>query len=1105
MAQPKPTMISINSQRITAVSVACLCALASCDQKQRATSPEQTSEDDPAPAISAQPASELTTISADQPVSFNEHIQPILSSACYHCHGPDSGTREPGGPLTPNDGPPLRIDQPEFAFAKRPNGKAVIIPGDPDASLLLKLMESKNPDEVMPLHPDRSPHGSILAPEKIALVRRWIEEGAQYEEHWAYLPPKKTELPAIQHQDWARNPIDHFIAKRLEQAGLAPNDEEDKARLLRRLSFDLTGLPPSAEEVEQFTSDPRDFDTVYLEKVDQLLQSDAYAEHYARHWLDVARYADTHGIHIDNYRSIWPYRDWVIQAFRQNMPFDQFTREQIAGDMMPSATLDQKIASGFHRCLPTTGEGGAIAEEYQAIYAQDRADTTAAAWLGLTFGCASCHDHKFDAISTKENYQLTAFFRNTTMAAMDRNKADHPPNLLVPRADDRKRLPKLNEELAQVKQSLQQHRKAHESQFQAWLKSPQSERSSAVADEHRILQLDLNHKSHGLTDSKGKTYRSEQPLKWVKADFGQAVAFTKNNAIQLGNAGDFERDQAFSFSAWMKAPHGFSGAPIAKMHTQESHRGYDLWCEQGHLAVHLIHAWPQDFIKVTTVKTYPKNKWFHVTVSYDGSSQSDGVKIYINGKPAAVKVNANKLTGSIKTSAPLLLGKRFNRQPFANGQLQGFQLFNRELTQAQALAISVDGRIDALRRLAKKTPNQIQQLRDYYFESIDQQIRPTLAKLQQLEQEKSAIVKRGNITLVMQEKTNTVPYAHVLIRGEYANLGEKVSPDVPASLPPMSEDMPKNRLGLAQWLTMPENPLPARVTVNRYWSYLFGKGIVTTNSDFGVMGARPSHPKLLDWLAADFVENGWDFHHLLRTIVSSSTYRQSAKISAEKLARDPLNTLLSRGPRYRMDAEQIRDLALHSSGLMSAQLGGPSVKPPQPKGVWEAVAMNQSNTRFYKADQGNKVYRRSLYTFWKRTAVHPVMDILNAPSREVSCTQRDRTNTPLQALVVMNGPQFLESSRRLASAAMAHSEDSRSRMDYIAMRLLSRRMSTEESQIIRQTLDAARKKFTADPEAAATFIAIGATPNQPDSNAAELAAWTLVANQILNMDETLNK
>ena len=461
-----------------------------------------------------------------------------------------------------------------------------------------------------------------MDPAEIAMVRQWIKEGAEFEAHWAYIAPKKAPLPAIQSEEWARNPIDHFIGKKLDEAGLKPNEEQDKSRLLRRLNFDLTGLPPTAEEAQSFLNDKRDFESVYAEKVDQLLKTGAYAEHFARHWLDVARYADTHGIHNDNYRSIWPYRDWVINAFKSNMPFDQFTREQIAGDMMPNATMDQKIASGFHRCLPTTGEGGAIAEEYDAIYAQDRVDTTSAAWLGLTAGCAACHDHKFDAISTKENYQLTAFFRNTTMKALDRNSATHPPNLLIPTPDDLNRYTVIDKEISEADKATQSYKKENEPQFQSWFKSDKTTDNSKIAKQARLIKLPLTNKTKGLVDTFGKSYTSKSPLEWVSSSGGEAVLFNKQNNINLGNQGDLENNDKFSFGAWIKTPHNISAGVISKMDIGDSHRGYDLWVENGKLAVHLIHSLPQNYIKVTTKQKVAENEWTHAFVTYNGSKKA---------------------------------------------------------------------------------------------------------------------------------------------------------------------------------------------------------------------------------------------------------------------------------------------------------------------------------------------------------------------------------------------------------------------------------------------------------------------------------------------------
>lgn len=1087
-------------------SIAAL-ALTACQNKKQeadaagtepaeASQASQTSETSQAQAVKS--IVPVTLVRADQPVSFNEHIQPILSANCYHCHGPDSGSRQP-------QKNPLRLDKEEEAFAARENGKPVIIKGNPDESYLVTVIESKDKELVMPPHPDKNPHGKIMSSEDIALIRRWVKEGAAFEDHWAYIAPQKAELPVIKNPDWARNPIDYFVAKKQDDVGLAPNESEAKPRLLRRLYFDLTGLPPSLEEIDRILSDERDWDTVYLDTVNQLLKTDAYAEHWARHWLDVARYADTHGIHFDNYRSIWPYRDWVINAFKTNMPFDQFTREQIAGDMMPKATTQQIVATGFNRCLPTTGEGGAIADEYDAIYAQDRVDSTSAAWLGLTTGCAACHDHKFDAISTKENYQLTAFFRNTPMTALDRNNEGHPPNITFNNAEDTQRLEKINQQLTGLHQQSQAHRKAHEQGFNAWLnqqKTTPAPPQSLPAG--LVFHMPLDSEAGGITDNTGKAYLSDKPVNWVPGKAGQAIQLTKNNSVNLGNVGNFERDQKFSFGTWLKAPHGGMGGIIAKMNAPKKHRGYDLWLENKNLAVHLIHDWPSNQIKVITKKPFPHDKWFHVMVTYDGSSKAKGIKMYIDGKSVALQSIGGKLTESIKTVVPLRLGKRDGNQPIRNGALQNFQIYERALGPAEVAKLAIGLSIEQIARLPLPSKAQTQQLRDHYFSKVNPHTVKLAKQINALNQEKKSINNRASLTLVMKENADKKPFAHILIRGQYADKGEKVTPDTPAALPSMGE-LPRNRFGLAQWLTLKENPLPARITVNRYWYYLFGRGIVTSTGDFGVMGARPTHPKLLDWLAVDFVENGWDFHHLLRTMVTSSTYRQSAQITPEKLERDPLNKLIARGPRYRLDAEQIRDLALNASGLMHQQVGGPSVKPYQPMNIWKSVAMPQSNTKNYQRDTGNKLYRRSLYTFWKRTAPHPSMEILNAPVREVSCVQRELTNTPLQAFVIMNDPQFVESSRKLAERTLKAAKTQDERANYIARQLLSRSMSSAELEIVKTTQEQALEKFSATPAEASKLITVGESKPDPSLPAAELASWTLVANQVLNMDETLNK
>ena len=824
-------------------------ALNSCQKKEEQADSGSTAAP-PAPLSGPRQADPTVTVSADQPVSFNEHIQPILSSYCYHCHGPDSGSRQP-------EKNPLRLDVEADAFAARENGKPVIIKGKPDESYLIELIESDDKEKVMPPHPAKNPHGKIMNPGEIALIRRWVKEGAIFEDHWAYIAPQKSAIPPIKNPRWARHPIDHFIAKKQDAAGLTPNEEEAKPRLLRRLYFDLTGLPPSPKEIDRILADKRDWDSVYLETVDQLLKTEAYAEHWTRHWLDVARYADTHGIHIDNYRSIWPYRDWVINAFKTNMPFDQFTREQVAGDMMPSATTQQIVATGFSRCLPTTGEGGAIAAEYDAIYAQDRVDTTSSAWLGLTTGCAACHDHKFDAISTKENYQLTAFFRNTPMTALDRNSALHPPNIKVQSEEDKARSESLAEQTTEAEKTLTDHRKAADLDFKKWLKQRQATTSNDKTLPGLVFDLPLNKSQDtGVTDSSGTRHKTEKPVKWIDGPIAKA-AHLEDNAIIIQSSPSFESDQAFSYGAWLNLPNRGIAGLIAKIDIDNHDRGFDLWVNGNKLYAHISSQFPDDALKVIMKDAFPHKTWFHAMVTYDGSRKASGLKIYINGKPMRLGIIRDSLKGSIVNDTPLTIGRRHKAPHARYMQVTGLQVYDRALTPAECLALGNDSLINQLIAMPSPDAKQLQKIRDHYFSSIDDKHIDLSKKVAALKKEKQTHDSKAPISLVMKENADKEPFAHVLVRGQYADKAEKVTPDTPASLPPMG-DLPRNRLGLARWLTLKQNPLPARVTVNRYWYYLFGRGIVHTTGDFGVMGARPTHPKLLDWLAVDFVESGWD-------------------------------------------------------------------------------------------------------------------------------------------------------------------------------------------------------------------------------------------------------
>jgi hypothetical protein len=1040
---------------------------------------------------------EPAKIQLPEKISFNEHVQPVLSEYCYHCHGPDSGTREPKSA-------PLRLDMEKEAFAAREDGKPVIVKGKPGESRLVQLIHEKDPEKIMP--PPAS--HKTLGAGQVALLEKWIEQGAPYEAHWSFIPPKRPELPEAG-KDWAVNPIDRFIAAKLDESGLKPNAPEDPARFYRRMHLDLTGLPPSPAEVAAFEQAAAASPASAIEDAaDDLLGSTESAEHFARHWLDAARYADTHGIHIDNYRAIWPYRDWVVRAFKANMPWDQFTLEQIAGDMLPNRTLDQQVATGFSRCLATTGEGGAISEEYDAIYAKDRVETVSAVWLGLTTGCAACHDHKFDPVSTKEFYALTAFFRNTPMSALDGNNAEHPPNVFVPLPEDRPRWTCVATEIADADQQIAARKAAARGDFDTWLANATIEPTREI-DSTLALHLPLTESEgplRGLVDGQSREWPAN--VSRIPAPLGMAPVVS-DAPVDLGDLGNFSRGDRVTYGGFIRIEGKPTGAVVARMNPAQSFRGWDLYLQGGQPAAHVIDSWDKSANKIVAPNPLDSGKWHHVMVTFDGAlSGHQASAIYVDGQRTNAGPYPNTVGGSIETNVQLRLGARDGGDSKLNGKvaLQDFRFYRRVLSPQEIALLAQNSLLQNIvaTPVEQRSKEQVESLYQYFLTNVDAPSRDLQAKLDKLKTEQSTLRERGSVSLVMAEKEGE-PFAHVLTRGVYSDKGERVIATTPVVLPPMAADAPHNRLGLARWLNDPANPLPARVTMNRTWYYFFGTGIVETNDDFGIMGARPSHPKLLDWLATEFIDSKWDYRHMLKLIVTSAAYGQSGQVSAEKLERDPSNRLVSRGPRYRMDAELVRDMALSAAGLLSSKTGGPPAKPYQPEGIWEAVAMPQSNTRNYRQDSGEGLYRRSLYTFWKRTAPHPAMEIMNAPSREVFCVRRDRTNTPLQAFVTLNDPQFVEASRRLAEHALEAAGDSSTRLDFITERLLSRKLKDDERKLALDTLEAALAVYREDGKEAQAMISNGETKADPKLDVPELAAWTLVASQILNLDETLNK
>ncbi|MCX7412734.1 MAG: DUF1553 domain-containing protein [Planctomycetia bacterium] len=1035
--------------------------------------------------------------SASDRLGYNADVRPILVEHCFSCHGADSGSRKAD----------LRLDRRENAVEH-----GAIAAGDPDSSMMLDRIFSDDPEEVMPPPALKKP----LSAEQKEILRKWIAEGAEYQPHWSFIPPSLQPPPAVTNEVWVRNTIDRFILARLEKEGLETAPEADRRTLARRVALDITGLPPDPALVDAFVGDGRP--DAYERFVDTLLAMPEWGEHRGRYWLDYARYADTHGLHYDGYREMWSYRQWVIDAFNRNLPFDQFTIQQLAGDLVAaqaeSASLDDRlasrIASGFHRCNVTTAEGGSIPQECLVLYARDRTDTTATVWMGLTAGCAVCHDHKFDPFTQRDFYSLSAFFNHTTQAALDGNAVDTPPMIVVPVAADRERFAVLEKEQPAAKQAVDARKNEGRKEFDAWLER------LAPADIEAILPQDTPlfnlacDEGRGDETSLGHEGR-QRPLRlastrWIEGPGGRPALELNGKAAEVADIPSFEHDRPFSVVMQVRVPAdaGPQQTVIGNLQLGDGQRGWEAWIRGGTVGFHLIHSWPSEALRVTTGLPAKPETWTSVTITYDGKGTAESVRIFADGKALKSKTETKSFKGStIRSTEPLMLGARKSGGDTKGLGLAALRIYGRVLSEQECGAIVLG---DSLLPLVGMPPAERVKLGktfyDQWLRGVDHAYQAVSSRLQDIDREIATIRKRGTIAHVMNEKPG-MPEAFVLSRGEYDKPLDKVHPNTPAALPPFPDALPRNRLGLAQWLLMPEHPLTARVVVNRFWQEVFGTGLVRTTGDFGTTGELPSHPELLDWLAVEFRESGWDVKQLFRLMVTSAAYRQKAAATPEKLAKDEANRLLSRGPRFRMDAEMIRDHALAASGLLVRRIGGPSVKPYQPEGVWEAVSIG-GNTRNYEQDRGDGLYRRSLYWFWKRAAPPASLEVFNAPTRETCCVKRERTNTPLQALVTFNDPQLIEAARTLADGALATAAADDDRIDFMATRLLARPLAAEEKAIVRESLEKFAGWYSAHVDDAAKLIAVGASkPRTTDPSL--LAAWTMLANELMNYDEVLCK
>jgi Protein of unknown function (DUF1553)/Protein of unknown function (DUF1549)/Planctomycete cytochrome C/Concanavalin A-like lectin/glucanases superfamily len=1080
---------------------------------------------------------------AREHLDFNQDVQPILASNCFSCHGPDPEMRKAN----------LRLDLEESAFRKRPGKPDAIVPGHPDSSELIRRIESKDPHYLMP----QSAQGEAkpMKPEEVAVLRQWVAEGAHYRPHWAFEKPARPTVPQVQAAGGAKTPIDAFVLARLNKEGLHPSPEADKHSLIRRVTLDLTGLLPTPQEVNNFVQDSSP--QAYEHVVDRLLANPAFGEQRARYWLDYARYADTYGLHYDNSRDIWAYRDYLIKSFNTNKPFDQFAREQIAGDLLPPSNLDQIIASGYVRSGVSSNEGGTIPEELRVNIARERTEAYGAAFLGLTVGCAVCHDHKYDPTTQKDFYQLSAFFNNINEEPFNGDKPNWAPVVQIPKPQNLEAYNQVLAERAQLLKQLEALRLQDRTLVEHWLVSKQNP-AQAVSTDKLLLRLRLDEGGgEVLKNSAAQANPKSFAIGKFKPQWGETtwlwpdMRMDTSTRVELGQVGDFEWNQPFASGGWFmlrSAPNFTSskvaGALISKMDSTQHDRGWDLGAENGTIRVELVDQSPKEqpapekpkkgakkdkqpkaetpkvvvpkdltpmrAIKVATVAPLPTNgQWDHLFFTYDGSGRAAGVRIYVNGEPVATKILSDTLAGNtMRTSAPLQLGRKSpDEQPARDTRYQDLRLYSRLLTAEEAKRLPFE---DYVSEITSKPVNQWNRdqwhaVSEFYFNNVDETAKTLRTQTQQLDAELGKLSKGGDVSLVAQEKPS-VAYADVLTRGIYTARKERVEANTPHFLPPLPAGLPHNRRALAEWTVSPENPLTARVTVNRMWNELFGAGLVETTEDFGIMGQRPSHPQLLDWLAVEFRESGWDMKHMYKLMVMSAAYRQSVKSTPEQLSRDPKNLLLAHGPRFRMDAEMLRDIALQSSGLLVNKIGGPSVKTYQPPNVWESVGYPTSDTTKYKQDHGDALYRRSLYTYWKRMAMAPDMDAFDAPARDVACTRRQRTDTPLQALVTMNDPQWVEASRLLAERLIKQGgKQPAQRIQYLSELVLSHDPSPQMAAVLEQSLTQMQQHYTADPGAAHDLVAVGEKPHDPAIPQPELAAWTMVVSEVLNLDETLNK
>ena len=1042
-----------------------------------------------------------------QKLDFNFDVKPILSDKCFLCHGPDKAKQQAG----------LRLDDAAAAYSELVNnpGKQAIRPGSLRDSEMFHRITSEDPDYKMP-----TPESNLqLTSREKAVLIKWIKDGAEYKPHWAFAKPEPQTPPKVKDSYWAQNPIDYFILNRLEKENLSPSSEADKALLLRRLTFDLTGLPPTETEIKAYMQD--NSHTAYEKQVDRLLASPHYGEKMAIDWLDLARYSDTHGYTVDFYRDVSPWRDWVIESFNQNMPYDEFIRWQIAGDMLPNASREQILATTFNRLHPQNLEDGIIDEEYRVEYVVDRTSVLGTGLMGLTVACARCHDHKYDPISQKNFYEFYSFFNNINEAGLIPRESSTPvPTLMIPTKEQEEIIRFLEKAVEEKLHDVKETEKGQEASFDEWVNTtgyrnilPRLPNNGLIAH----FELDNNLKNSLQPSEIGKmdlAFSKEEKPNYTTGYNDQGLLMNGDAWLDLDKVGIFQRKDAFSIGLWVHVPEALEEGVFfhkGKGTGLHGYRGYHLKLKEHKLELMMAHTAPDNAIIEYTTETIPKNKWIHLMLTYDGSSKASGLRVYLDGREMETKTVIDNLYKDIiffnyedriypePIEPGLQIGGRWRGTGIKGAVVDEIVVYDRVLSEIEVLNIANP---EVLQTLAAKNPNQLNAvdqslLKAHYLATHSSNLKKQQKELQLVRTTLFDSLENVKEIMVMKEMEQPRK-TYILERGLYDAYGEEVYPNVPNRIFPWLKDLPKNRLGLAQWLTHPDHPLTARVAVNRYWQNYFGRGIVKTTGDFGNQGALPSHPKLLDWLATKFVQSGWDVKALQKLIVMSATYRQNSLASDELMEKDPENILLARGPKVRLSSEMMRDNVLSASGLLNPTIGGESVRPYQPKGLWKM------NANTYVQDVGDKLYRRSMYTIWKRTVPNPTLSIFDQPERNECTVRRQKTNTPLQALVLMNDPTYLEAAKVIGETITKDGATKES-IAKAYQRITGKEPSREELDLLKKLQFNEYNIFKENKEKTKGWLEAGAYIIEDSLDVYMVAANSIVASVIINSDASITK